>query len=29
LPDEPMKIRGLFMRDSPFGQETRASVSIT
>src|ERR671936_1077032 len=27
LPDEPMKIRGLFMRDSPFGHGTRASVS--
>ncbi len=29
LPDDPRKMRGLFMRDSPFGQETRASVSTT
>jgi hypothetical protein len=26
LPDDPRKMRGLFMRDSPLGQETMASV---
>jgi hypothetical protein len=26
LPDEPRKMRGLLMRDSPFGHETKASV---
>src|SRR5215211_5214286 len=26
LPDDPRKMRGLFMRDSSFGQETRVSV---
>src|SRR5688572_15204079 len=26
LPDDPRKMRGLFMRGSPLGQETRASV---